>query len=168
MHVLQWLNQAEYAFHDVELSSIVRNAYQAIALDEHREDYMPCIWSAKPKEGQTVEQIWFAGAHADVGGGYPPDHDTVHLALAWIAAKAEACGFTVDKEKLPYTELDYLATIHDSYRDFLDGVYSMMRPPYLRPVILAAGSTQGVHNSVSARRQMMMPPYRLLNPGFPA
>ena len=36
---LQWLNSAVYSFHDTELSSIVRTAVQAVAVDEHRVDY---------------------------------------------------------------------------------------------------------------------------------
>ena len=65
------MNLAFYGFHDTELSHIVENAYQAIALDEHRANYDITLWNSKEKPDQTIEQRWFVLADADVGGGYP-------------------------------------------------------------------------------------------------
>ena len=61
-----------YTWHDTELSGWVHNAYHAVAMDEHRADFAATMWSKakKPKKGQHVEQRFFPGAHADVGGGY--------------------------------------------------------------------------------------------------
>jgi hypothetical protein len=63
-HWAQTLNMDYYQFHDTRLSKIVENAYQAAALDEHREDYSVCLWDPSGPPGQTIEQRWFAGAHA--------------------------------------------------------------------------------------------------------
>ena len=62
-------NRQQFEFHDTELSGIVKNAFPAIAVDEHREAYARALWAPKQKPEQ-VEQRWFVGAHADVGGGY--------------------------------------------------------------------------------------------------
>jgi uncharacterized protein (DUF2235 family) len=43
---LQWLNAAEYAFHDTELSSIVEIAAHALAIDEHRVHYQVTLWDS--------------------------------------------------------------------------------------------------------------------------
>ncbi len=64
-------NKEQFEFHDTELSGIVKNAYHAIAVDEHRKPYAATLWDPKTKPDQTIEQRWFIGAHADVGGGYP-------------------------------------------------------------------------------------------------
>ena len=64
-------NKEAFEFHDTELSDIVENGIHAIAVDENREPYKVTLWTPKEKLKQTIEQRWFIGAHADVGGGYP-------------------------------------------------------------------------------------------------
>jgi uncharacterized protein (DUF2235 family) len=70
LQALQWLNAREYAFHDTELSAIAENAAHGVAIDEWRVDFKVALWSPVVKSGQKVEQRWFVGSHADVGGGY--------------------------------------------------------------------------------------------------
>jgi hypothetical protein len=66
------LNRERYEFHNVELGTVTNLNLHAIAVDEHREPFQAAIWrKPKFKSFATVtEQIWFPGAHADVGGGY--------------------------------------------------------------------------------------------------
>nr|WP_243858643.1 DUF2235 domain-containing protein [Mycobacterium sp. DL440] len=63
-----------YEFHDTTLSSKVGEAYQALAIDERRGPFVPTIWSQSDKAPpeQRLEQVWFAGAHSDVGGEGSP------------------------------------------------------------------------------------------------
>ena len=89
----------ELQFHDTELSGTVENAYHALAIDEHREPFLPTLWSYKPKASQKIEQVWFCGAHSDVGGGYPED-DASRLALKWMLDKAQGAGLELDGEAL--------------------------------------------------------------------
>src|ERR1043166_8845278 len=63
LRVLDSLNSDFYAFHDLRLSKIVENAYHAVSLDEHREDYDVALWQATEQPEQTLEQRWFVGAH---------------------------------------------------------------------------------------------------------
>lgn len=65
-------NREKYSFHDVELSSITKVNLHAMAIDEHREPFRATIWR-KPrfkKFKSYIEQVWFPGVHADIGGGY--------------------------------------------------------------------------------------------------
>ena len=65
------LARAKYGFHDTSLGRVVENAYHAVAIHEQREDYQVTLWDAKHPHGtKEVEQRWFPGAHANVGGGY--------------------------------------------------------------------------------------------------
>jgi len=66
------LNRDLYEFHDVELSSITDVNLHAIAIDEHREPFQATVWRQSMFKilNTRTEQVWFAGAHADVGGGY--------------------------------------------------------------------------------------------------
>lgn len=42
-HVLQF-DTDNYRMHDTALSSVVQNAFQALALDEHRAAFTPTLW----------------------------------------------------------------------------------------------------------------------------
>ena len=66
------LNREKYGFHDVELSSITEVNLHAMAVDEHRRPFSAAVWRSprfKKLKGK-IEQVWFPGAHADIGGGY--------------------------------------------------------------------------------------------------
>jgi uncharacterized protein (DUF2235 family) len=87
-----------WQFHDMTLSSTVQSAFQALAIDEHRKSYVPAVWqpSSKPAErNQEREQVWFTGAHSDVGGGYR-ERDLADIALRWLADQAGRCGLDFD------------------------------------------------------------------------
>ncbi|MGO7486601.1 DUF2235 domain-containing protein [Rhizobium ruizarguesonis] len=69
------INRDRFSFHNVELSSITKVNLHAMAIDEHRKPFEATIWrKPKFKHFNTVtEQVWFPGAHADIGGGYIPE-----------------------------------------------------------------------------------------------
>jgi Uncharacterized alpha/beta hydrolase domain (DUF2235) len=73
------VNRENYEFHDVNLGSITNVNLHALAIDEHREPFAPTVWrKPKFKSFSTVtEQVWFAGSHADIGGGYIKEEQRV-------------------------------------------------------------------------------------------
>ena len=90
-----------WSFHDTKLSSHVRHAYHALAIDERRAIFEPALWVRQdhaPAE-QDLEQVWFAGAHCDIGGGYA-DTGLSDIALLWMAGKAKDCGLALDPGRL--------------------------------------------------------------------
>ena len=89
-----------FRFLDTHLRLDNLNAFHALALDEHRKNFEPTFWTKTVKHGETgaadraidkVEQRWFVGAHANVGGGYPSD-PLAQLPLKWLMDKAAATG----------------------------------------------------------------------------
>ncbi len=54
-------NKMAFEFHDVELCGLVKNAFHAVAVDEHREPYKVTLWAPKEKPRQVIEQRWFMG-----------------------------------------------------------------------------------------------------------
>lgn len=71
--MLEKINTERFAFHNTELSSIVENSFHAVAIDEHRGAFEAALWQTpkfKRYDRAHVEQVWFPGAHADIGGGY--------------------------------------------------------------------------------------------------
>ena len=105
-----------WEFHDTTLSSHVRNAYHAVSIDEQRNPFKPTLWVRKDGEpevapNQTVEQVWFAGVHADVGGGYR-DTALSEIPLRWMALKASGCGLALKPAKQMAGNPD--GELHDS------------------------------------------------------
>lgn len=122
-----------YAWHDTDLSTIVRRAYQAVALDEHRKAYDVALWThpgGKERPCQEeVEQRWFIGAHANVGGGYRMDDGgfdpLATLSYEWMCKKASAAGLALRMpESLP--DAHRKAPV-DSYQEFMKGMYRRYR-----------------------------------------
>ncbi len=94
-------DKARYNFHDVTLSSWVLNAFQALAIDERRALFSPTLWEASPNmtAANRLEQVWFSGVHANVGGGYAQS-GLSDIALVWMIEKATEVGLLVDKTRL--------------------------------------------------------------------
>jgi len=89
-----------WTFHDTTLSRYVLNAYHAIAIDERRRPFRPTIWVKKDDaQDQTLEQVWFAGVHCDIGGGYR-DPGLSEIPLLWMAEKARRCGLAFKPDHL--------------------------------------------------------------------
>ena len=90
----------KYRFLDTHLRLDNEYAFHALALDEHREDFEATFWTRTVKTGEAgapdrpiahVEQRWFVGAHANVGGGYASD-PLSQRPLVWLMEKAGALG----------------------------------------------------------------------------
>lgn len=147
----EWFNRQQYEFHDCELSSIVENAFHAIAVDEHRENYSPTLWVPKAKPNQVLEQVWFIGAHSDVGGGYP-ERELADIALAWVQEKATQCGLALIPDRIVAPRAERaLASVHDSYSDFLMGLYKKAHDRYFRLIGGTKHGSESVHDSVNQR-----------------
>ena len=80
-------------FHDTQLSPLVDVGLHALAIDEPRGPFAPTFWTvdkgAALPEGQIVEQVWFPGSHANVGGGIK-DCALSDIALLWMAERMGA------------------------------------------------------------------------------
>ena len=49
-------------------------------------------------EPQDILQVWFAGVHADIGGGYPEKQSGLSkYPLLWMIDEAIKCGLKVDR-----------------------------------------------------------------------
>ncbi len=90
-----------YGFLDTGLSPKIKNAFHAMAMDERRAEFMPSLWSGTPSPDQHVEQVWFSGAHSDVGGGESDEATGVEelsdIPLSWMFDKARNLGLLLDE-----------------------------------------------------------------------
>jgi uncharacterized protein (DUF2235 family) len=133
-----------WEFHDTKLSTRVEGAFHALAVDEQRAAFEPALWHRKPgAEGQELKQVWFTGAHCDVGGGYT-DTSLSDIALLWMVDRAREYGleflpgaFSPDGpgKMTPGESADFkvvpdpMARPHRSWRTF----YRLVRPLH-RPI----------------------------------
>jgi uncharacterized protein (DUF2235 family) len=105
-------------FYNYQLSPETQFGYHALAIDEKRKDFPPCLWDETHKvPGQTVEQVWFPGVHSDVGGWYD-ERGLSNTALLWMIGKAQACGMEVDMSKAAAYGSNPHDRIHESYEGF--------------------------------------------------
>ena len=77
-----------FKFSDRKLSPLVRRACQALAIDDQRESFAPLLWDEDREDRSRIQQVWFAGAHSNVGGGYPKQGMSL-VALDWLLSEAE-------------------------------------------------------------------------------
>jgi uncharacterized protein (DUF2235 family) len=154
---LRFLTMRRHRFHDVRLSRIVKNAYHALAIDERRGPFKPAVWESADNPGQVVEQVWFAGVHSDVGGGYA-ESGLSDVAFTWMKQKAQECGLSFDEEYLGRTiRPDGLGPSHSSktglYR-LTPGIWRRLgeQPP-----------TEAAHPCAVERHKSHQPPYRPRN-----
>ncbi|TDI49855.1 MAG: DUF2235 domain-containing protein [Acidobacteria bacterium] len=85
----------QHRFHDFSLSESVDHARQALSIDEERRTFHPVLWDPlDPDSNQTLRQVWFAGVHTDVGGGYP-EAGLGDIALTWLMKEAVAKGLRI-------------------------------------------------------------------------
>ncbi len=157
-------NQSRYRFHDVNLSSIVRNGFHAMAIDEHRKAFNITLWDPPGPIDQVMEQRWFVGSHADIGGGNP-DRRLSDLTLRWMMERALACGLIFEPKHVPLRiEKNHLARVSDSYADFLDGGFSIFTDPFFRPVGHTLFGNEILDDSVLQKLEDD-PYYHPINPG---
>lgn len=106
-------------FYDTEIGGNVKVARHAMAIDEHRRDFEPTIWDEKPS--MDLVQVWFPGAHSNIGGSYKPDPDGTLLsdnALEWMIKEAAMHGLTMESHLNQSINKSPTATLHNSRRSF--------------------------------------------------
>jgi uncharacterized protein (DUF2235 family) len=93
---LLWkLTEARHAFHTPHLGRSVPHGFHALALNETRAAFAPVLWTSPPDWTGNVEQVWFRGAHGDIGGqlgGFYAARPLSNIPLVWMLDRAEACG----------------------------------------------------------------------------
>ena len=104
-------------YHEIEVPEFITHVRQALALHELRRVFKPlCFPRCNPKKpGQTLAQVWFAGAHADVGGGYP-EPGWSNIALRWMTEEAEAAGLRLKPERAQPPPRSLTEPLHHQFR----------------------------------------------------
>jgi uncharacterized protein (DUF2235 family) len=86
----------------------IESVCHAVALDERRRSFMFTSWGGLrgfvekgPPPGQTVKEVWFAGVHSDVGGGYPEAESGLSWhSFRWMVGEARLAGLRFEDKQL--------------------------------------------------------------------
>jgi uncharacterized protein (DUF2235 family) len=122
----------QYAFHDTSPAEVIDIGRHALAIDERRGAFVPTLWTQPVAPDTNIQQVWFPGVHADIGGGYGQS-DLAMIPLRWMADEAKAAGLALDEKQLPQpATLRPLAPQHDS-----DTGFTGLGPNAIRAVLEA-------------------------------
>ena len=131
-----------HKYHRMTIYPQIKRVYHAVSLDERRTQYWPhlMIGQAKNAPHTQVEEVWFAGVHSDIGGGYSDDKSLSHIPLHWMLSKVSTelefkTGF------LDSLELEPCSKMHNSekgpvFRFFHKKSRAVARGSYLHRSIL--------------------------------
>jgi uncharacterized protein (DUF2235 family) len=90
-----------HAFHNHHLGSSIRHGYHALALDETRLAFAPVLWDCPPGWEGNVEQVWFRGAHGDIGGqigDFAMARPLSNIPLVWMLERSAALGLALPED----------------------------------------------------------------------
>jgi hypothetical protein len=125
---------------------------QALALDEDRIAYAAMPWTVAADWPGRVEQMWFAGAHADIGGHV---HDTpgarllANIPFRWIVGRAEESGLRLPEDWRARVPTDPLAPASGN-RSGLARLFWNRAPR-----LIGGCSSEAVHPSVVERMRSL-------------
>ena len=165
-----------FSFPYTRNNTSINHVRHAVALDEERCFFRSNLWNPFPDAPTDLKEVWFAGVHSDIGGGYPPEQARLsRVALRWMVGEAVSCGLRIDdrsaaRENGPVTDIpgDWIATPNDSMttgwefaewapRRVWDDEKKRRRlfwgtmPPFGKPLPRTVPEGALIHRSVEAR-----------------
>ena len=159
----------KHLFHNVRLSSFVKSARHAVAIDERRLDFAPTLWEnlddmniaagKKPEaEDAPYQEKWFASVHSSIGGG-GDRRGLSDLALEWVLTGARLAGLVFDP--------DGFSRVYEFKPNYRDHLECSKEPGVIYNTMSWIGADRkpgpkGIHQvSWSARRRWMENPTKL-------
>ena len=144
-----------FKFPNLKLGQYVKKACHALAIDDERRTFHPVLWdgSTESKDSTRIEQVWFAGVHSNVGGGYPKQGLSL-VALCWMMDKA------IEQDLLfaegVYDRYQALANVDDKLYDSRSGmaIYYRYKPRDIARLCDKHGVEPKVHASVLRRVEL--------------
>lgn len=119
MPVLWRLSVPKHAFHDHSLGPATRHGYHALAFDETRVVYNRVLWKVVDRFDARVQQVWFRGNHADVGGnlgGHTETRPLSNIPLVWMLEKLQRHGVDLPKDWRSRYPMDVTAPSTGNWR----------------------------------------------------
>lgn len=138
-----------HLFHDYRLGSHILHGYQALALNETRTVFAPVLWDSRLNPQSRVEQVWFSGAHGDIGGNigrFAQCRPLANIPLVWMLEKAESTGLVLPEGWRDLYPTDPNAPMVGTLRGF--GLWFFWR----RKRVVGRDPSESLHPTVAMRR----------------
>jgi uncharacterized protein (DUF2235 family) len=139
-----------FKFPNTTLSSEVAHACHALALDEPRQSFQPVLWREQPGDEGRIDQVWFAGSHSNVGGGYPRQGMSL-VTLDWMMRNAERHGLRfLPQQRLLYRDgTDVDDKLYDPRSG--PGMFYRWKPRTVAHICRASNVAPKLHRTVFQR-----------------
>jgi uncharacterized protein (DUF2235 family) len=144
-------------FKHYRLGDLVDRACHVLAIDDERQTFHPVLWEEPVADGSRsdgrprLEQVWFAGVHSNVGGGYVKQGMSL-VSLDWMMRRAHEAGLSFTQvDEHTYREHQ---NVHDKLYDSRSGLgfYYRYGPRDIAAISRAAGIDRPrIHASVLER-----------------
>ena len=89
-------------FKDLTIPDNVVQAYHMVALDEQRDSFEPTLMDPDPIRPERIVEVWFAGDHANIGGGWATDKLS-DVTLDFLLSRVSS-GYALDDGQEPGDE----------------------------------------------------------------
>ena len=140
-------------FNDMKLPNAVVAGYHAMAINEQRKFFPILKWNSNPR----ARQVWFAGVHSDVGGGYA-EVGLSDITLQWMIDSIYDHQLAFKTSAIKKLKKDHNGELHDSYAGIWKAFGKTTR---------SISKTALVHESVERRMNKGYAPKNLpKNPSF--
>jgi uncharacterized protein (DUF2235 family) len=156
---LLWkLTEGRHKFHNHHLGASVRHGFHALALHETRVAFEPVMWETPPGRVGHIEQVWFRGAHGDVGGHVGMDQSARPLSnipLVWMIERAESLGLAPPEAWRERFPCDASAPMVGTMRGW--GAFFLLR----RARVVGRDPSERLHSSAEGQRAFSWVPWPL-------
>ncbi len=147
--ILWRFSDVKHAFHNHALGNSIVNGFHALAIDERRQAYEPVLWECPVDWVGKMEQVWFPGAHADVGGQlncYEPARPLANLSMVWMLERLQGCGLPLPEDWLTRFPTDPHAPSQGGWRGWSKLFWTR------RARVVGKCRSEEIHQSVHVRR----------------
>ena len=152
--VLWRISERWHAFHNHALSENVKHGFHALAHDETRVAFSPVMWECHEDFAGRLEQVWFHGAHGDVGGqlgGFEEARPLANISLVWMLRRMERCGLVLPPRWEERFKTEALAPMRGTWRGH--GRFFVTRKSRVR----GRDPSESIHSSVMQRQTRTAP-----------
>ncbi len=138
-----------FEFRDHYLGRHVDAGFHALALHETRAAFRPELWASRDDDDQILQQVWFAGAHGDIGGNigrFQQCRPLANIPLVWMIERAQDMGLLLPPDWRQAMICDVNAPMVGTWRGFGLWFISRRRRDTLRE------RSESLHPSLAQRR----------------
>jgi uncharacterized protein (DUF2235 family) len=159
LRFISWTSDkiSPYKFYNYEITPNVLKARHALSIDDERTIFWPKVWDEKANnklndtEKTDIDQVWFAGMHSNVGGGYERQ-ELANVSYDWMLENAPELVLRDRVREEARADANVTGRMYDS-RLGAAAFYSY-HPRFLAVLCRHADAPVNIHNSAMERMRL--------------